>query len=319
MSQAKAIKGIRRLPIEEQASRITQKLFVASSRHKMKQAQGIKGTKSTGKIHSVSTRDRYKNSLIQIGKFAQEFFQIERMKDITPQIVEAYLNERSDSGYAQTSLKNDHTAATLALSYLAKTEIEISKVSGVARAKDSRAYTSFQVEEIAKHQSENHALATRISYASGIRAHELLTLKPESEDTASTHRRWTNERFKGREGERYIVTGKGGLKREVMLPKHLAIELEKTKLAQPEVVKDRGIIYTKSYNVGGGNNWSKSFTTASNRAIGRSTGAHGLRHSYAQERMEELQMLGTNYFLARDILSQELGHFRGDIVETYLR
>jgi hypothetical protein len=55
------------------------------------------------------------------------------------------------------------------------------------------------------------------------------------------------------------------------------------------------------------------------RALGRSTGAHGLRHAYAQERMRELQNRGVPYKEARAILSQELGHFREDVVETYLR
>ncbi|MGH8490682.1 MAG: hypothetical protein ACREXS_17910 [Gammaproteobacteria bacterium] len=55
------------------------------------------------------------------------------------------------------------------------------------------------------------------------------------------------------------------------------------------------------------------------RALGWSTGAHGLRHAYAQERMCELQAHGKSYNLARELVSQELGHFRGDIVEVYLR
>ena len=61
-----------------------------------------------------------------------------------------------------------------------------------------------------------------------------------------------------------------------------------------------------------------SVSAASERALGWSTGAHGLRHSYAQERMAELQAS-----LSRDAalttVSQEMGHFRPEITETYLR
>ncbi len=39
--------------------------------------------------------------------------------------------------------------------------------------------------------------------------------------------------------------------------------------------------------------------------------AHGLRHSYAQERMQELLGRGVSYNQARELVSQELGHFRG--------
>lgn len=49
-----------------------------------------------------------------------------------------------------------------------------------------------------------------------------------------------------------------------------------------------------------------------------SSGAHGLRHSYAQTRYEEL----ANHYARHEVLtiiSQELGHFREDITEVYLR
>lgn len=49
------------------------------------------------------------------------------------------------------------------------------------------------------------------------------------------------------------------------------------------------------------------------------TGKGGLRHSYAQKSMDELQGQGKHYRHARELVSQELGHFRGDIVEVYLR
>ena len=48
-------------------------------------------------------------------------------------------------------------------------------------------------------------------------------------------------------------------------------------------------------------------------------GAHGVRHSYAQERMSELQKSGMTRDSALEIVSQELGHFRPEITEVYLR
>ena len=115
------------------------------------------------------------------------------------------------------------------------------------------------------------------------------------------------------------MTGKGGLRREVLIPREIAIQLEARRLDTVRVVTDRGISYRQYYDIGGGNAWSKSFSEASSRILGWSHGAHGLRHSYAQERMRELLALGKPYYSARVIVSQELGHFRGDIVEVYLR
>lgn len=53
-------------------------------------------------------------------------------------------------------------------------------------------------------------------------------------------------------------------------------------------------------------------------ALGWSRGAHGVRHSYAQERMAELQR-GLRYDDALEVVSQELGHFRPGITREYLR
>ena len=64
---------------------------------------------------------------------------------------------------------------------------------------------------------------------------------------------------------------------------------------------------------------SSSVTNAAERVLGWSTGAHGLRHSYAQERMYELQHNGLRRDEALETVSQEMGHFRPEITETYLR
>ncbi|RCS56703.1 site-specific integrase, partial [Brachybacterium sp. JB7] len=62
-----------------------------------------------------------------------------------------------------------------------------------------------------------------------------------------------------------------------------------------------------------------AFTRASQRGLGWSNGAHGVRHSYAQERMGELQRSGLAYRDALETVSQEMGHFRPAITEVYLR
>ena len=62
-----------------------------------------------------------------------------------------------------------------------------------------------------------------------------------------------------------------------------------------------------------------SFSKASNRALFFSNGGHGLRHSYAQERMDELKGLGLSRQVALETVSQELGHFRAEITEVYLK
>ncbi|MDF5533660.1 site-specific integrase, partial [Vibrio parahaemolyticus] len=152
----------------------------------------------------------------------------------------------------------------------------------------SRSYSPEQAKMIADAQTERNALATEIAHAAGLRAHELHTLQ-RIDERIPDPRPALEEKFTGREGERYTVEGKGGLVREVLIPKDLAERLEDRRLEQPLQITDRGVNYTSHYDINGGNRWSSSFTTASNRALNWSTGAHGLRHSYAQERMDELK------------------------------
>jgi integrase len=184
----------------------------------------------------------------------------------------------------------------------------------------SRSYTQEQVERIASAQSdERNSLATQIAYDAGLRAHELLTLQPAGERTASAHRPWSDDRFTGRTGVRYTVTGKGGLVREIMVSDHLAARLEEKRFATPHHVTDRGVNYTQRYDIGGGRAWSQSFSAASKRELGFSNGAHGLRHSYVQERMKELQGSGMRYIKVKGTVAQEVGHFAPNPTEAYLR
>jgi len=117
----------------------------------------------------------------------------------------------------------------------------------------------------------------------------------------------------------YTVTGKGGLERRINMPSSLANELEKYRNNGTQVVRDRGVVYHTQYNIAGGQSLSSAFSKASHEALGISRGFHGLRHGYAQRRMHELQSSGYDSDSAKGIVSRELGHFRKDITERYLK
>ncbi|MGI9449740.1 MAG: site-specific integrase, partial [Geminicoccaceae bacterium] len=183
----------------------------------------------------------------------------------------------------------------------------------------SRAYSKDEAERIANGQAAHNALATRIAYDAGLRAHELLTLRRSDEAGPTRARQWRSDLFQGRTGVRYVVTGKGGLSREVMLSHGLSLALEGRRLGAPRWVRDRKINYQSHYAIGGGHGWSNSFTKRSKTEFGHSRGAHGLRHGFAQSRFATLKARASSEKDAKQILSQELGHFREEIVEVYLR
>ena len=282
---------------------VSQKVAFGKGRHE---------NRADGKIHSVGTARGYEQAI----KGVVEFLQANRLGDLrsmTVEMVQLYLAARA-TFVAQKTLDLDRQAIQLHLGIrlsVVKSEKETSL--------STRSYTRAQVARIASAQSERNNLATQIAHCAGLRAHELLTIRPASEQQASTHREWSPDRFIGREGERYTVAGKGGLVREVLLSNELSLRLETKRLVEPRLVVDRGVNYTQHYDLAGGRAWSQSFSAASQRELGFSNGAHGLRHTYAQERLNELQGRGLSFKRAKEVVAQEVGHFDAETTEAYLR
>lgn len=264
------------------------------------------------KIHSVGSKRIHEEVLTRVTKWIIKN-RLGDLKSLKQETAIRYLEQRGQA-VGEKTLAQERQALQIYLGV----KLPVIK-SELTQAQNSRAYTAPQVNLIQEAQTIKNKLATQIAYAAGLRAHELLTLLPKEERQASTHRQWSADRFIKREGRLYTVIGKGGLIREVLIPTRLAEELEKRRLSTPVIVEDRGIYYTKHYDINGGVTWSSSFSAASKRALGWSTGAHGVRHSFAQERMRELQSSGFIYQTALGIVSQSMGHFRPEITEVYLR
>ena len=292
-----------RAPQAQAEHAVARKLALGTGRH---------DHRNDGRIHSLGTARGYGQALKGFADYLREH----RLGDLpgaTDQEARQYLAERSHR-VGQKTLDLDRQAIQMHLGL----RLEVVR-SDRESALSTRSYTPAQVARIASAQSEANGLATRLAYHAGLRAHELLTLRPAGERSASGHRQWSADRFAGREGVRYPVVGKGGLVREVLLTRELAVAVEARRLEEPRLVVDRGVQYVQCYTIGGGRSWSQSFSSASRRELGFSNGGHGLRHSYVQERMDELQRRGMAYEQARATVAQEVGHFAGETTEAYLR
>lgn len=270
-----------------------------------------------GKIHSLGTERTYLESLKKVAEFITQNrldYAGRGLSGLTSEIAESYLEHRSQD-VGQKQLDKDRQAMQMLLGVklpIVKSELD--------QAQHSRAYTFQQIELIVSAQSQKHSLSTQIAANAGLRAHELLTLMPVNLMRKLSDRKWTDDRFLGRNDvERYTVKGKGGLVREVAISHELSKRLELLRLPVPQQFKDRDIYYSQFYDIGGGKQWSDSFTKAADRELGWTTGGHGVRHTYAQSRMMTLLSAGINYDSALAIVSQEMGHFRPDITEVYLR
>lgn len=278
----------------------------------------IKGLTKAQRIKSLGTARNYMQSLKTVANWSKDIG-INGIQAMTVQQARMYLDYRAEIvGQKALDMERQAIQAMMQLNGKLQPKETLYRVkSCLDEIKCSRAYTTEQATAISHRQTERNQLATQIAYAAGLRAHELLTLAKANERSPDK-RPTLDSKWQGRNGELYTVVGKGGLIRHVLIPTTLAAQLEQQRLDQPITVMDREINYSQRYNIAGGKKWSDSFSKASNRTLLFSTGAHGLRHSYAQERMAELKSLGYKYETALETVSQEMGHFRAEITKVYL-
>lgn len=183
---------------------------------------------------------------------------------------------------------------------------------------DGRAQTHAEVSAIAARQCPRHSLSTHSLFQSGMRAVEMYELREVHELAPTADRPWRGDLFAGfPDGVPFSTTGKGGLVRLVWIPSALAAAIREVRLDEPREVTDRKIKRHYVFDVGGGQNLSESFTQASKRALGYSLGIHGLRHAFAQRRLETLLGLKFPVIDALEIVSQSVGHLRSEISLAY--
>ena len=272
-------------------------------------------------LRSAGTVRNYEQALTRVAEYAKAEKHAGGLRGLDRQQAIAYLEQRGHS-VGQKTLDMERQAMQAMMWHVSgqlapRERLPVIRAA-TAQVLKARAYTRDQAALVASAQTSKNALATRIAHAAGLRAHELYSLVPVAE-RAADERPALASKFQGRAGHTYTVQGKGGLVREVVIPQDLATHLESLRLAQPVKFTDRGVHYLLHYDISGGKTWSSSFSAASSRVLGWSEGAHGLRHSYAQERMRELQQQNLTRAQALETVSQEMGHFRPDITETYLR
>ncbi len=277
-------------------------------------------SKSLRKIASIGTERNYRNCLAQYLTWCE-------MNGITPDLranllnLNLYLEERTE-WVKQKTLNQQRQALQLVF----QQELPVFR-SLNSNVLTKRSYTYDEFKTVVNYQEERNQITTWLAFFSGIRAHEAATLLPRDEREPSQHRYWDERRFSGMNAqfELYTVVGKGGLIREIAVPRWLVKTLERARRPAPIVVMDREVRYLSYYNIGLGHAWSQSFSAASKSALGLSRGGHGLRHSYAKWRLKVLVNLISEdgpiklKQEALKILSEELGHFRLDIVYAYLR
>jgi len=293
-----------------------------------KAARAARETFETGASQSLGTVRNVEAGLTRFNEYLEKekagFFEEFKSGSLTLDqrvVIQDFLESRAGDGLTQSTIDSDRQSIQR-MTGERFPRIQAERSHG-EKALNIRVYTPEQTQEIIGRQTERNALATEIAAAAGLRAEELLTLATQSERSAHIRdcasQRWSDDRFANREGVIYTVQGKGGLIREVLIPKDLSYRLEDKRLDSSVKTLDRGILHEQRYDLGGGQAWSQSFSSASTRWLGFSHGAHGLRHTFCFDRMKELQHADFSREDSIGIVAQEMGHFRSEITELYIR
>ncbi|WP_229517389.1 hypothetical protein [Paraburkholderia terrae] len=181
-----------------------------------------------------------------------------------------------------------------------------------------RAYTEAELERILAVSGQAHRLPIELLYWCGLRTEEILRITDIDVRKPSSDRPWRDDLFTGLADVVICTcTGKGGLTRRIAIPVKLYVELQRYRFDQPTIVRNRGKDLESHFDLAGGQALSMAFSRASRLALGFCLGAHGLRYSYIQRRLSQLEETGFSVLDNLAICSQEVGHFREDITLHY--
>ncbi|MGD0587064.1 MAG: hypothetical protein ABSA86_15060 [Oryzomonas sp.] len=294
---------------------------IGSSKHAAKaeaRAEGAATWHQVGKelgVYSYSTADAYRDVWRACLAYAKENLGIRDIEKLSGEAVRAFLVSKVDQGVAHATF-GQYAAACEKLEvalnryadqnstgreYGFSTEIQGARDVAVnlERFEGSRAYANPD-RLVAAVENERHNLVASIQREGGCRI---------SEANHVTRDQLRGLREDPRTGELkgwFEVEGKGGKEREIgVSPEtYSRMEVAVANGARFEFDKDAYRADLKEAAAKTGQDYE---------------GSHGLRWSWAQERHAELQERGMTYEQSLSVVSQEMGHERGDITEHYLR
>lgn len=270
--------------------------------------------KAHSKVTSVMTEKAHVRALTSVASWLHAR-DGKHLKNLNKEEAQAYL-----IGLATTRRQSTVSLARQAINLHLLQDDPLTFVpSEVPTEPVDRAYTCAEIDLLIESASPELAFSIALSADAGLRGMELLTLASPGQLQPSL-RDWLPDRFRGRDYDApFIVWGKGGLHREVRVSKALAVQLEGVRRETKVKVSHRGAHLPSFFQLLGGHRFSKEFGRLSMKVLGFSHGAHGLRHSFAQRRRNELLCCGCSLSYALAVVSQEIGHFHDKNTRAYMR
>jgi len=286
---------------------------IGTSKHQDKELARANGAitksdiaKQTG-VYSFATREQYTNVGIELLRYAKENFNIKDASKLNNEIVNSFLENKIASGVARSTFDKYASAVEKFVTALNKfqeqhnlptisidtTQVKEEAKEVLERNTQSRAYENPQAL-INNIKDNTFKVIAEAQLSGGFRISEL--------NHMSLQNFLGNSTF-------LVISGKGGLDREIQLPKNIydkLLELAK----QPNTTNNKFAFDMNQYR-----NELKLAAQASQQAY---TGSHGLRWNFAQNSYIELSAK-YGEVRALQMVSNLLGHSRSDITKHYLK
>jgi site-specific recombinase XerD len=266
---------------------------------------------------SIQTRYRYKDGVQHFAKFLAETYKKQNLNKIQAKHLQGYVEQMQEWGYSKSYV----TTNLSAIRYLIDLSGGDSKklpnnrdLAVNARTKEDRigSNKAWEVDEVKRFTNyaesigqTRYADMVKVGFAYGLRIHEVARLDK-------------NDLLKSLNENQLTVKGKGGLVRNVPLHDSELIRwlYNITPVGEKVFVKQD----EKAHHV---INSLQSFIIRNQdkfvENIDNSRHFHGLRHLYAQTRYKVFVEEGLNERQAKLKVAHELGHFRAEITEVYLK
>lgn len=252
------------------------------------------------------SRNAVQNSLVQSRHFAnwcKQEYGVRMLKDITPNMASSFLQMKQDAGCSPSTLKVYKFSLMKLSSGIQERfnqggfyDDSVKGFDTGQRQGIDRTYTNAEVRDIVQSmQSSKFANVATVQSVIGLRASEAVAIRAEHI-----------------QGDIAVITGKGGLTREIPLSSSQRAILEDIKGEQEE-----GRLFPTITK----NGYQKAFKRACVRlGLTPSYKTHEIRKDYAERRLEELLGEGTEEREAKNEVCRELGHGpdRYDLWKIYL-
>lgn len=265
---------------------------------------------------SFRTRARYYEAMKRFCRFAAEQYRLERLANLAPKHIYAYVDFLKASGKSPSTIKTDLAAIRFFHDLIPNPRYELPgnqelfltrrTFGEVDRTWSNVEFNKMLGKALAEDRYD-YILALYLARYAGLRIHECFRI-----DTATTEKALREKTI--------TVKGKGGKMRTVPINEQIAIALREQlerkergcKLLVPGNMPThqainhlQGFIFTHRAEI-------------QDEGSTRPMTFHGLRHTYAAETYKKLIESGMNELDAHFAVSRLLGHERPDVTNIYL-